>query len=54
MFFPPVPGFVLKLVLGEMATLALMSQKVDNAKILATGFKFTYANIEQALEDLLK
>ena len=54
MFLPAVPGFVLKLVLGEMATLALMSQNVSNAKVLATGFKFNYTNIETALEDLLK
>lgn len=54
MFLPAVPGFVLKLVLGEMATLALMSQKVGNAKILATGFNFYYTNIETALEDVLK
>lgn len=54
MFLPAVPGFVLKLVLGEMATLALMSQKVDNTKISATGFNFNYTNIEPALEDLLK
>ena len=53
MFLPAVPGFVLKLVLGEMATLALMSQNVSNAKVLTTGFKFNYTNIETALEDLL-
>lgn len=54
MFLPAVPGFVLKLVLGEMATLALMSQNVSNAKILATDFKFNHTDIETALEDLLK
>jgi NAD dependent epimerase/dehydratase family enzyme len=54
MFLPAVPGFVLKLVLGEMATLALMSQKVGNDKITGTGFKFNFTNIEPALENLLK
>lgn len=54
MFLPAVPGFVLKLVLGEMATLALMSQNVGNSKILATGFEFNYTSIESALEDVLK
>lgn len=53
MFFPPVPGFVLKLVLGEMATLALMSQKVNNTKIKQTGFTFNYHEIDAALEDLV-
>ncbi len=53
MFFPPVPGFVLKLVLGEMATLALMSQKVSNAKIAATGFEYKHDQLDDALTDLL-
>lgn len=53
MFLPPVPGFMLKLVLGEMATLALMSQKVSNAKITATGFEFNYDQLDGALTDLL-
>lgn len=54
MILPAVPGFLLKLVLGEMATLALMSQKVSNSKILATGFKFHHEDINAALEDILK
>ena len=54
MILPAVPGFLLKLVLGEMATLALMSQKVSNTKILATGFKFQHEDINAALEDILK
>ena len=54
MILPAVPGFVLKLVLGEMATLALMSQKVSNEKILKTGFTFEFDNLEEALRDVLK
>lgn len=54
MLLPPVPGFVLKLVLGQMATLALMSQKVSNQKIVATGFTFEHENLNEALSDLLK
>ena len=54
MFFPPVPGFLLKLVLGEMATLALMSQKVDNKKITQKGFEFKHPEIDTALQDLLQ
>ncbi|MEY2962976.1 MAG: hypothetical protein RL754_237 [Bacteroidota bacterium] len=49
MLLPPVPGFVLKLVLGEMATLALMSQRVDNTKTKNTGFSFKYDRLEDAL-----
>jgi len=54
MIFPPVPRLLLKLVLGEMSTLALMSQKVSNTKILSAGFSFKHQNIHRALEDLLK
>ena len=54
MLLPPVPGFVLKLVLGEMATLALMSQKVSNQKVIAAGFQFKHENIDEALSDLLR
>lgn len=54
MLLPPVPGFVLKLVLGEMATLALMSQKVCNEKVIAAGFQFKHEHIDEALNDLLR
>ncbi|MEC8457985.1 MAG: TIGR01777 family oxidoreductase [Bacteroidota bacterium] len=53
MILPSVPAFLLKLFLGEMATLALMSQKVSNAKILKTGFVFKYEEIEPAIQNIL-
>jgi hypothetical protein len=52
MWLPAVPSFVLKLVLGEMATLALMSQKVSNAKITAAGFKYSFPKLTDALNDI--
>jgi uncharacterized protein (TIGR01777 family) len=52
MVFPAVPGVALKLVLGEMATLALMSQKVSPAKIVAAGFNFHYTTAAQALQQI--
>lgn len=52
MILPPAPGFALKVVLGEMATLALMSQKVSNAKIVDSGFTFHYPELEGALRNL--
>ena len=54
MFLPSVPAFLLKMFLGEMATLALMSQKVSNAKVLKTGFVFKHEAIEPALQSILK
>ncbi len=52
MVLPAVPGVALKLVLGEMATLALMSQKVSPAKIIAAGFTFHYTTAAQALQQI--
>jgi len=49
----PVPGFVLKLMLGEMAQeLVLTSQRVLPARLLEAGFSFDYPTLEKALKDL--
>ncbi|MDX5404243.1 MAG: TIGR01777 family oxidoreductase [Bacteroidota bacterium] len=52
MFLPPVPGFLLKLVMGQMATLALMSTRVSNEKIAGSGFSYQFSTLEEALKDL--
>jgi uncharacterized protein (TIGR01777 family) len=49
-----VPGFVLKLVLGEMAATVLASQFVSNEKIQQAGFRFEYENVYKALKQLLQ
>ncbi len=49
-----VPSFVLKAMLGQMATLALMSQKVSAEKIVAAGFSFKYESIEKAFNAIYK
>ncbi|MDH5413745.1 MAG: TIGR01777 family oxidoreductase [Flavobacteriaceae bacterium] len=53
LWLPNVPSIVLKIILGEMAAIALESQKVNNSKILDSGFSFKYENIEDALSDCL-
>lgn len=53
-FMPNVPGFVLKLILGEMSYLLLSSQKVSNEKIISNGFLFQFDDLDKALEDCLK
>lgn len=50
-FAPPIPAFALKLALGEMATIALMSQKVSAEKALRIGFQFKFNDLREALED---
>jgi len=54
LWLPDVPGFFLKLILGEMAVLVLEGQLVSSSKIEKNGFRYKYHNIENALQDLLK
>ena len=50
----PMPAFVARLALGEMAdALLLASTRVEPAHLLATGFAFRYPDLEGALRHLL-
>ncbi len=50
----PVPGFLLRLLFGEMAEGALLTgQRVFPKRLLAAGFKFQYAEAETALQEIL-
>ncbi|GAB60155.1 TIGR01777 family oxidoreductase [Rheinheimera nanhaiensis] len=48
----PVPAFVLKLLLGEMADLLLTGQRVLPANLVKAGFEFKFATLAPALQDL--
>lgn len=49
----PVPGFALKLLVGEFAEFLLTGAKVLPTKAEATGYKFKFPALEGALRDLL-
>tara|TARA_B100000676_G_C18081457_1_gene851523 strand:- start:1447 stop:2865 length:1419 start_codon:yes stop_codon:yes gene_type:complete len=50
----PVPGFALKTVLGEFGdVLALSSIKIDSSKLLDSGYKFRFENLEDCFRHLL-
>ncbi len=49
-----VPSFILKLVLGESASMVLDSQRMIPEKALEANFRFEYELIEEALIDLKK
>lgn len=53
LFLPRVPGFILKLILGEMATMVLSSQLVSNKKIESSGFMYEHTHVNEALKDLI-
>ena len=48
-----VPGFVLKLLMGDFAEVLLNGQRVHPAGLLAKGFEFKFGDIETALGDLI-
>jgi uncharacterized protein (TIGR01777 family) len=52
-YWMPVPGFALKLLLGEMSTLVLDGQHVVPVRIVKEGYSFRYYHLEPALRDLL-
>ena len=45
----PTPGFALKLLFGEMASVLLGGQKVEPKIALATGYRFRHADLDGAL-----
>ena len=48
----PVPALVLKLLLGEQATLLTDGQRVVPTRLLAEGYRFRFESFEAALRDL--
>ena len=54
-FIPfPAPGFILKTVMGEMASMLLMSNNCSSQKIINTGFVFQYPELKEALQNIYK
>ncbi len=51
-FLPPVPGFLLRLALGELSSILLEGSRASNARLLRTGFTFQHPTLEGALRDL--
>jgi uncharacterized protein (TIGR01777 family) len=51
----PMPAFAARLAFGEMADeLLLASQRVEPAKLLASGYQFRFPELEAALRHLLE
>jgi uncharacterized protein len=49
-----VPGFVLRIVLGEFGSVLLKGQKVLPKRLGELGYRFRFPAIDEALADLLK
>lgn len=52
--FLPVPGFALRLPMGEKATIVLEGQRPVPKRLLEMGFTFRFPELEPALRNLLK
>jgi len=51
--FMPVPAFMIRLIMGEMGTSLLNSQRLSSEKLTGYGFKFQYADVNRALNEIL-
>jgi NAD dependent epimerase/dehydratase family enzyme len=50
----PVPAFILRLAFGEMADAALLaSARVKAARLLGSGYRFRFPDLEGALRHVL-
>ena len=51
--FLPAPTFGLKIAFGEMASILLEGQRVAPKKLLETGYRFRFPELQGALSDVL-
>ncbi len=49
----PVPGFAVRALYGEMASVITAGQRAVPARLLELGFEFAYPELEPALRDVL-
>lgn len=49
---PPVPGFIVKLLLGDMADIIIKGNRVSADKILSAGYSFEFPDLKKALDDI--
>jgi NAD dependent epimerase/dehydratase family enzyme len=50
----PVPGAILQLMYGEMASVVLTGQRVVPRRLIELGFEFRHPDLEAALTDVLR
>jgi uncharacterized protein (TIGR01777 family) len=49
----PVPGFVIRTVLGEMSDVILKGSRISSERIINAGYEFRYADLEDALRNII-
>lgn len=53
-WLPNVPAFLIRLMLGERASLLLTGRRVSSDKVKKLGFRFQFKNLKKTLKDTLK
>ena len=54
LLMPNIPKFIIQGLFGEMSSIFLEGSKISSQKIINTGFRFKYENINYALRSLIK
>jgi len=49
----PIPGFILKMVLGELSDVILKGSRVSSEKIEKAGYRFLFTTVEEALKNAI-
>ncbi|MDP6178379.1 MAG: TIGR01777 family oxidoreductase [Desulfatiglandales bacterium] len=52
-FMPAVPGFIIKIIMGEFGSILLKGRRVLPKRILNMGFCFRFPEMREAFQDLL-
>ena len=50
--FLNAPSFIVRLLFGEQSSLVLNGLNISSKKIIDSGFKFSFSNINKALKDI--
>lgn len=53
LWFPKIPAFVMKLIVGEMADIILKGSRISAEKIINKNYIFLYPTLKKALNDIL-
>lgn len=53
-FFPSIPKWVIRRVFGERASILLEGSRVLAEKIISSGYRFKYATLQKAMDNLLR
>lgn len=52
-FLPPVPSWLIRMLMGEMSDVVLKGSRISCSKIISAGYSFRYENLEDALRNVI-